>query len=257
MTEPILQVRNLRLAISNRVLCQNLDLKVAPGQCTALLGQNGTGKTTLLHTLFNFHSPRSGDIQLCGRPLGSWSRKELARHMGLLFQHMHDDMPSTVLETALLGRHPHVTAWQLDNPEDIEAARQALLLMELLSLANREISTLSGGERQRLAMAMLLVQNPRLYLLDEPGNHLDIAFQIRTLEVLKQQISKEGSALCMATHDINIAARFCDQVVLLLGDGEHVVGTVEEILTPELLERAFGCRIERVWHQDRWIYYPV
>lgn len=256
-SDSLLHISNLRLQIGERVLCNDLNLNISPGQRVALLGQNGTGKTTLLHTLIGFRQPAAGAITVCQRPIGEWSRKELSCNMGMLFQHLNDDMPSTVLETALLGRHPHIAPWRWDNFADIESARQALTLMDLLPLENREIFTLSGGERQRLAMAMLLVQNPRLYLLDEPGNHLDISFQIKSLEILNQQISKEGAAMCMATHDINIAARFCDQVVLLLGNGEHVVGPTEQILTPELLGRAFSCRIDRVWHEEKWIYYPV
>ena len=256
MNDSVLQVHNLRLKIAERILCSDLNLNINPGECVALLGHNGTGKTTLLHTLFNLRQPDAGSILLNGQPSHNRSRKALARQMGLLFQHMHDEMPVTVFETALLGRHPHLSTWHWDSLEDIESAKQSLALLDLLPLSEREISTLSGGERQRLAIAMLLVQNPQLYLLDEPSNHLDIAFQIRVLEVLKQRVSSTGSALCMATHDINIAARFCDQVVLLLGDGEHVVGNVEDVLTPSQLSRAFDCRINRVEHEGRWIYFP-
>ena len=256
MSGPILQVDNLRLEIGGRVLCRDLSLHISAGECVALLGQNGTGKTTLLHTLFNFRRPATGDILLDGRPVTEWSRKDLARHMGMLFQHMNDEMPATVLETALLGRHPHLSSWHWNIPDDVELARDALTAVDLLPLAEREVSTLSGGERQRLAMAMLVVQNPRLYLLDEPGNHLDIAFQIRTLALLKQQIAETGSALCMATHDINMASRFCDQVVLLLGNGEHAAGTTDEVLTPELLGRAFQCDIQRIRHEGQWLYLP-
>ena len=256
MSAPILQVNKLSLEVAGRVLCQDLNLHIDAGECVALLGQNGTGKTTLLHTLFGFRRPAAGNILLCAKPTGQWSKKELAQLMGLLFQHMNDEMPSTVLETALLGRHPHLSTWRWDSSEDIALARQSLAAVDLLPFAEHEVATLSGGERQRLAMAMLLVQNPRLYLLDEPGNHLDIAFQIRTLALLKQQIAATGSALCMATHDINMAARFCDQVVLLLGNGEHAVGTADEVLTPELLRKAFNCDIHRIRHEGRWFYFP-
>src|SRR5690606_18379967 len=256
MSTPILQVDRLRLEIGGRLLCRDLTLQTNAGERVALLGQNGTGKTTLLHTLFNFRKPASGDILLDNRAVTEWSRKDLARQLGMLFQHVNDDMPATVLETALLGRHPHLSSWGWNDPDDVALAQDALAAVDLLPLADRDVSTLSGGERQRLAMAVLLVQNPRLYLLDEPGNHLDIAFQIRTLSLLKQKIAATGSALCMATHDINMASRFCDQVVLLLGDGEHAVGTADDVLTPELLTRAFQCEIDRIRHDGRWLYFP-
>ena len=161
------------------------------------------------------------------------------------------------METALLGRHPHLAKWRWEDAEDIAQARNALSEMNLEAMAERDITTLSGGERQRVAIASLLTQRPQLYLLDEPGNHLDIAFQIRSLEVMRQRVVNEGLGLCMATHDINLAARFCDQILLLTGDGEFLLGSTSEILTPENLSRAYGCEIRQVAYEGGSVFFPA
>ena len=188
----VLKVEGLALNAGRKTLCEGLNLQLLPGESLAILGRNGTGKTTLLHTLLGLQQPQQGRIEVCGRDLNSWSRKELATRIGILFQNSNDEMPATVLEIALMGRYPHVSGWRGESAEDIALAQAALAQMELDDLAERQIRTLSGGERQRLALAMLLAQAPQLYLLDEPSNHLDIGFQIKVLSTLTQRMQDAG-----------------------------------------------------------------
>jgi iron complex transport system ATP-binding protein len=247
MNPSILSTHNLELQIAGKTLCKNLCLELNEGQSLAVLGRNGTGKTTLLHTLLNFRSPVSGNVHICGENIQHVSRKKSAKNAGILFQNTSDDMPATVMELVMMGRYPHIEGWQWgENPEDSAKACEALVSMELDDLAARQTTTLSGGERQRLALAMLLAQSPRLYLLDEPSNHLDIGFQIKALNVLKDRIAAQSAALCMATHDINLAARFCEQILLFIGDGSFVYGSADMVLTEENLTSAYGCPISRV-----------
>ncbi|MDP1931354.1 MAG: ABC transporter ATP-binding protein [Gammaproteobacteria bacterium] len=255
--EYILETRAMDLSIAGRSLCKNLNLRITKGECIGVLGQNGTGKTTLLHTLLNFRQPQAGEVLLCGRPVSVWPRKELATTLGILFQNNSDDMPATVLETALLGRHPHLDSWQWESSADVALAQSALADMGIDSLAERDVTTLSGGERQRLAMATLLTQAPMLYLLDEPGNHLDIAFQSKSITLLRRQVIEKQLALCMATHDINLAARFCDQILLLMGDGKFLLGESHEILTPANLSKAYGCEIREVSYEGGRIFFSA
>lgn len=222
-----------------------------------ILGQNGTGKTTLLHTLMGLRGAASGEILLEGRHLNAWSRKALATRLGILFQSTQDIMPSTVLETALLGRHPHLADWQWESVLDEQVARDALAAMGIAELAQREVNSLSGGERQRLAVAALLTQQPQLFLLDEPGNHLDIAYQVQALNLLRTHVLAQQAGLCMATHDINLAARYCDQILLLLGGGEFLLGTCAHVLTEEHLSLAYGCQIRRVELEGRAVFFPA
>lgn len=253
---PVLQTRALSLTIGARKLFHDLNLTIEAGQCLGVLGQNGTGKTSLLHTLINLRPTDNGDILILGRELNAWSRRELATRLGILFQSDNDDMPATVMETTLLGRHPHLARWRWEDANDIAEARAALTAMNLEALIERDITTLSGGERQRVAIATLLAQRPQLYLLDEPGNHLDIAFQIRSLEVIRQRVVTDGLGLCMATHDINLAARFCDQILLLTGNGEFLLGATHDILTPKNLSHAYGCAIRQVAYEGGSVFFP-
>lgn len=240
---PLLEATGLEIRAGGRRLIANLALELRPGDCIAILGRNGTGKTTLLHTLAGLRPPAAGSLRLDGVTIGHWSRRALARHVGIVFQHHTDEMPATVMETALLGRFPHGPPWRRESDTDHHIAEQALEAMGLGELARRDVQSLSGGERQRLALAALLAQAPRIMLLDEPGNHLDIGFQLRSLALLRDRAREEGTALLFATHDINLAARFCDQVLLLDGAGEHRLGPARDVLSEENLSRAYDCRV--------------
>lgn len=251
-----LELEALSVTIGNKSVCRDLSLRIEPNSRWALLGKNGVGKTTLLHTLLALHRPVAGTIRLNGTPLGQINRRELARTVGILFQDGMASQSATVMETVMLGRHPHVQTLLTDSPDDIAIATEALRSLELESLAARQVDTLSGGEKQRLALAMLLAQTPQLLLLDEPSNHLDLAFQVRLLAVLEQRLTERGASLLMATHDINLAARFCDRFLLLLGDGEVAVGVRDEVLTEAQLSAAYDCQMRVINVGENRLYYP-
>ena len=242
----LLQTRNLDILVARRRLIHRLELKIEPGTSWALLGRNGTGKTSLLHTLAKLLPAAAGEIYLEGENLATLSGKPLARRIGLLFQQGLPAMPKTVFETAMLGRYPHHQSLWKDNPEDIEVVENALREFDLMHLSARSTDTLSGGEAQRLALAQLMAQAPALYLLDEPSNHLDLAHQLKGLQRLKAKVTGHRSALVMASHDINLVSQMCDHVLLLMGDGKYLAGPVSEILQEDHLSEAFGCRIRRI-----------
>ncbi len=224
----MLETRNLDVTIAGKAVCRGLDLAIEAGQCWAVLGRNGVGKTTLLHTLAGLREPECGDIRLQDKPLARLSRRSIARTLGVVFQDNEDPFPATVMETALIGRHPHLGNWRWERNDDKMRAMQALKNLRLESLANRPVSTLSGGERRRLAIATLLTQDPPLGLLDEPTNHLDLNFQVSVLELLKKLCTR-GQAMLMILHDINLALRFCDHLLLLLGNGRYLLGKTSSL----------------------------
>jgi iron complex transport system ATP-binding protein len=256
MSHEPLQISSLELQLGDKLLCRNLDLTIKPGESWGLLGRNGAGKTTLLHSILGIRKPRAGSIRIGKRDCREIPRRELATRVGMLFQEGVGSLPATVFETVMLGRHPHASSLLSDSDADIAAARRAMAAFDLSDLAERQVESLSGGEQQRLALAMLIAQQPDLYLLDEPNNHLDVAFQIRLLSAFDAIVSGAGASLLMATHDINLAARFCEYIVLLLDDGNHLTGPRDEVLTEANLSDAYHCRIRRVADGDLTLFYP-
>ncbi|RCX24939.1 ABC transporter ATP-binding protein [Thioalbus denitrificans] len=235
----LLETAGLTVEVGGVRVCAGLELAVAPGQCWGILGRNGTGKTTLLHTLAGLRPPAAGRIRLDGRALPGLERRTVARRLGILLQDYVDAFPSTVLETALTGRHPHLGPWEWEGPADLAAARAALGRVGLGAFESRPVQTLSGGERRRLAIATLLTQDPALYLLDEPTNHLDLNHQVSVLEELSRTLRRGGRAALMVLHDPNLAARFCDRLLLLHGEGVTQAGPATDLLTAANLERLY------------------
>lgn len=257
MTTPLLQLRDITLSAGVKLLCRDLNLTVHGNQSWALLGRNGAGKTTLLHSILRLRDLQSGCVLLHDRPLAKLGRRELSSRIGMLFQEGIDVLPATVIETVLLGRYPHSRSWLMDDASDLVIARAALADLNLESFADRQLESLSGGERQRLALAMLIAQQPELYLLDEPSNHLDVAFQTRLLGLLQKKLQAQGASMIMATHDINLAARFCDHILLLLNEGRYVAGPRTEVLTEHNLSEAYDCEIRSVQEKGKTLYFPA
>jgi iron complex transport system ATP-binding protein len=253
----VLSLQSLELRIADKLICSDLSLDVQAGESIGILGKNGVGKTTLLYSIAGLHPIESGKVLVQGTEISSLRIKTLARRVGILFQETELSMPATVLEYALLGRHPQASSLFWEAREDIEFTKQALSQMELSHLLERPVTNLSGGERQRLAIASLLAQAPNLYLLDEPSNHLDIDFQIRTLDTLRKRTREQSASIVMATHDINLAARYCERIVLLMGEGECLTGTASEILSQTNLSRAFACNIKAIEAEQQCYFFPA
>lgn len=242
----ILQARQLAVSIGLHKVCIGLDLDLAPGSRLAILGRNGAGKSTLLAALAGLRPPDAGTLLLDGKSYAEHGLRAAARLRGWLGQDRSDPFASTVLETVLTGRHPHLDRWSWESGADADIARAALAAMSLAGMEEREIHTLSGGERQRAAIATLLAQQPRLYLLDEPLAHLDLNHQIATLELLTRRSQDDGVALAMVLHDPNLALRYCDQVVLLYGDSRHLAGPAADTLDAATLSDLYGHPLRRV-----------
>ncbi|HEY3644830.1 MAG TPA: ABC transporter ATP-binding protein [Gammaproteobacteria bacterium] len=235
----VLETRGLSVQIAGKSVCRDLDLRLEAGKCIGLLGGNGVGKTTLLHTLAGLRAPVSGTVLLDGEPLPAQPRRHVAKRLGLLMQQPEDSLPATVLETALIGRHPHLDFWRWESHRDVAIARRALKSVGLEGLEQRVQTALSGGERRRLDIATVLVQDPQVFLLDEPAHQLDLQHQMALLGLLKQLARSQGRSVLMSLHDINLAARFCDQVLMLFGEGEALFDTAERALDARNLTRLY------------------
>ncbi|MDQ6916321.1 MAG: ABC transporter ATP-binding protein [Pseudomonadota bacterium] len=252
----ILAARRLTVSIAGIGVCRALDFSVASGQSWAILGCNGAGKTTLLHTLAGLHAPDAGTITLDGRPMATMPAREVARIRGLLTQDDADAFGATVLETAMIGRHPYLSRWQWESADDLRIAREALAAMDLAGAERRDVRTLSGGERRRAALAALLTQQPRLLLLDEPSSHLDLAHQLAVLRRLSALARDRGDALIMVLHDVNLAHRFCDHV-LMLDRGTAIAGVASELLTAERLSKIYGVALKTLGQGEEVYFFPT
>ncbi|SJZ86240.1 iron complex transport system ATP-binding protein [Oceanospirillum multiglobuliferum] len=234
-----LTAKQLKISISGKTICQQFDLQLNAGEVWGILGGNGAGKTTLLHTLAGFRAADQGEIRLFDQAIAQLKPRTRAQQMGFLLQDDQAQFPATVLETVLQGRHPHLGFWQWESPEDYLLAEQALLKVGLADYAHRPIEQLSGGERQRLKIATLLVQQPKVWLLDEPANHLDLHHQIELLSLLTAQIKVVQGCLLMSLHDLNLAQRFCDKLILLYPDQPPEQGCVADLLVEEKLSQLY------------------
>ena len=258
MTEasPRLACRGLTLAIGKRTLVSGLDLDVHAGECWAIVGPNGAGKTTLVGTLAALRPPVSGEIAYDGTPVARIGLRERAMKRGYLPQDSIDFFPASVLETALIGRHPHLARWQWETEADIARSRAALAAFGLAGLDARDVRTLSGGERRRLALAALVAQDPAIFLLDEPSSHLDLGQQITALDTVCALARNDGRAIVMVLHDLHLALRYADHVIAL-GGGHARAGTATDVMSEATLSALFGHRLVSVGDAATRTFLPV
>ncbi len=244
-----LVLRGVEAAPGGRPVLTGVDLGVAPGEVVGLLGPNGAGKTTLLRVVARLLEPRAGTLLWAGEAIASRSRRALARIVATVPQDLHVPFPFTVSEVVLMGRAPHHGRMGLESASDLEIARAALDRMGIEALSDRSILELSGGERQLVLFARALVQQPSLLLLDEPTAFLDLRHRIDVLEVVRE-LAQAGCAALVVSHDLGLAARVCDRLVVL-ADGEvQADGAPSNVLTTEILESAFGMRADVVMAPD-------
>ena len=253
----VLECKHLELQIGEVEVAANLDLKLAPGEFWGLLGPNGIGKTTLLKCLAGLSVPASGQILLESRDLNTLPRKLVARHIGMLQQHTIYVFDSSVMQTVLTGRHPHLAYWEREGPNDLEKAHEALHAVELDGFAGRSVTGLSGGEARRLAFAALLVQDPEVMLLDEPTNHLDLRHQVQIMGMIRNRIRQGEYSAIAALHDINLAARYCSHILMLLGNGNWEAGPRETMLNETNLEKLYGCPVEMIQGKNGARFHPA
>jgi iron complex transport system ATP-binding protein len=250
---PLLAAQMLAVSIGGISVCSDLHFSVRPGECLAILGRNGAGKSTLLSVLAGLRDADTGEVTLGGDSYAALGPREAAKRRGWLPQRHSDAFASTVLETALTGRHPHLGRWDWEGNRDAEIARGALQAVGLAELEIRDVQTLSGGERQRLSIATLLTQAPPLYLLDEPLAHLDLNHQIAVLELFAGAARDCGAGVIMVLHEPGLADRYCDRALLLYGDGRHEIGRCREILSADRLATLYGHPLQEVEsHGHRW-----
>ena len=236
-----ISARGLTYEVEEKTLLDGVDLQAERGQLVGLIGPNGAGKTTLLRTISGILRYRQGSIRLEGSDLMSMSPKDAAATLALVPQIAPYTYGFTSMEIVLMGRYPHLGRFQVEGREDDRIAREAMRLTEIEQFADRTLDTLSGGERQRVFVARALAQQPRILLMDEPTANLDVLHQLKVLDLVRQLVD-DGLTAIAAIHDLNMAARYCDKLVLLSGGQVLAEGSPSEVLTPETIESAFGVK---------------
>lgn len=240
--DPLVAV-DLAAAYEGRRVFADVSFTLSRGTLTALVGPNGCGKTTLLHTLCGIHHEATGEVRLRGQALREMSRREIARRVGLVPQFSEIDFGVTVAEAVALGRYPWLGMLAPPAAEDRAAIEEALAALDLLALRRRALQTLSGGERQRVFLARALVQAAPVLLLDEPAASLDLRYQQETFERLRALARERGAAVLVADHHLNLVAATCDSVIVLNRGAVVAQGTPREIVTEAMIRTVFGARM--------------
>ncbi len=218
------------------------------GELVGVVGPNGSGKTTLVRMLLGVLAPDGGEVRVAGRPVADWSRRELARLIGVVVQREEPAFPLRVRQTVMLGRYPHLSALGAPRPADHEAVQSALERCDVARFADRWVATLSGGEWQRVRIARALAQEPRALVLDEATANLDLRHEMEVLELAAELRSRDRIAVLIVTHHVNLAVRFVDRLVVLDGGRIQAAGAPRDVLTRELLDRVFRWPVEiREW----------
>ena len=247
MPEPTLpvclEVRQLSYRYPHFAL-QAVNFSLHRGELLAIIGPNASGKSTLLKLLAGLLVPEAGAVLVDGRPVGALNLRERARRIAVVQQESPLLFPIRVLPFVLQGRYAYLRALGFEGQDDLEVARQALVATRTGHLAERLVQELSGGEKQRVLLARALAQEPELLLLDEPTLHLDIGFQVELLRLVQQLARREGYAVALVSHELNLAAEFADSVLLLQQGRPLRLGPPAEVLERELLEQVFETELE-------------
>jgi iron complex transport system ATP-binding protein len=227
----------------------DVSISIPRGSLTGLLGPNGCGKTTLLQLLSGVLQPHKGTVALDGHSLATLSRRATAQRIAVVPQETHPAFDYTAMEMVLMGRHPHLGAFQLEGPEDLAIARDALAATGSAHLAHRSYMTLSGGEKQRVVIAGALAQSPDVLLLDEPTASLDLGYQLEVASLLATLNRERSVTMVLATHDLNLAASLCDTLILLRQGRVLAHGPTRDVLTAPMVHQLYGVEADVTFHE--------
>jgi len=252
---PLFALDRVSLAVPGRMLLEPLTMTLPAQRIVGLIGHNGSGKSTLMKILARQQPPSGGIVQFEGRPLSEWSERSFARRLAYLPQHTPPAAGMLVKELVALGRYPWHGALGRFGKTDREKVEEAMALTGVEVFADRLVDTLSGGERQRAWLAMLVAQDARCLLLDEPISALDIAHQIEVLSLVQKLNRSKGMGVIVVLHDVNMAARFCDELLALHSGRLIARGTPSTIMTGEALYKIYGIAMDVMLHPS--IGHPV
>lgn len=239
-----LQIENLSFAYADKLIIEDICLKVKQGEFVGLIGPNGSGKSTVLKNLYRALKPDTGEVTLDGENLYTISHKEAATKVGVIGQENHVPFDFKVEEIVAMGRSPYKNLFDRDTQKDKDIIRNSLECLGIEKMAKRNYLNLSGGEKQRVLIARVIAQQTDFLILDEPTNHLDIRYQIQILDFVKRL----KATVLTAVHDLNLAAFYCDKIYVLKEGQVYTYGTPEEVLTPQMIHEVYGIKADVTIH---------
>jgi iron complex transport system ATP-binding protein len=235
-----LEVQQLRLAYGRHSVISDLSFQVTPGEMVGLIGPNGSGKSTVIKALSHVISPASGKILLDGKEIATIRRSDMARMVGVVPQIPLLPSSFTAFEIVLMGRNPHLGLMQRESSRDMAIAWDAMGRTHTRSFADRKVGELSGGEIQRVVIARVLAQQPKSILLDEPTSSLDINHQVEILDLIKDLCRADNLAVVISLHDLNLAAQYCDRLIMIHQGHVHAQGMPAEVINATNIEEVYG-----------------
>ncbi len=233
-----IRIDNVEFSYTSAPVLNDISLDIDGPAFVSILGPNGVGKSTLIHCINKILQPTSGSVFIDGKDVRETSIKELAKQIGYVPYSANDTFPLTVVDTVMMGRHPHSKWKSLDN--DLDVVYDTLKMLGISHLAMRQFNELSAGQHQKVMLARGLVQEPKILLLDEPTSNLDIRHQLDVTKMLKRLSVEKGILIIMISHDINIAAKYADSVILMFQGKIFDVGTPREVITEDNLRTVYG-----------------
>lgn len=241
---------SFRYAPDGPLVVDGVSVCLAEGALVGILGPNGSGKTTLLRLLSGTRRPTAGRVLLGGQPLARLSRREVARRIAVVPQETELAFEYSALEIVLMGRHPHLGVFTVEGPDDIRIAHEALAATGTAHLADRPFHELSGGEKQRIVIAAALAQSASLLLLDEPTASLDLGYQLEVSALLRRLNQDHGVTMAVSTHDLNLAAAICRDLILMRDGKVLATGPTAEVLTPDNVLALYDVEADVHVHDD-------
>ena len=242
---PAIELRALTCGYKDRTILDSIDITVERGDFYAIMGANGCGKTTLLRCIAGLLPPRKGEVMIGGKRLSDYSPRHLAQQLSLVRQHQQTDLDFTTEEIVMMGRNPYQSRLANESEEDRSIVEDSMRLTNTLHLRKEHPWSISGGELQRVMIARSLAQQTPIMLLDEPISNLDISHQFEIMDMLVDFNSSQGKTILIVVHDINLAYRYCPQLILLHNKQVLYQGPTAEGFTEERIEEVFGVKAHK------------
>jgi iron complex transport system ATP-binding protein len=235
-----LKVNNVEFAYNSVPVLENVSMELNRAEVLGIVGPNGTGKSTLIRCIDQILSPKRGSILLDKQEIKKMTRMEIARKIGYVPQSMEGVFPASVIDTVLMGRRPYL-GWK-SSKEDLDCVLEVLELLGMMEFAMRDVNEISGGQQQKVLIARALAQKADILLLDEPTSNLDIRHQLEVMEIMKNIVKNRGISVIMAVHDLNLASRYADWVIMMKEGKIFAAGNPASVLTVENIKQVYGVR---------------